>query len=195
MSIDPSEHNWCGACKHFRCWYRGFLKWLSLFSVLVLFVGCGMLPLRPGKSSFASATASGQLVQSENPKDESKQVYTRTEEAGKVVETVETVIGGAQKDVAREMAAKLGSLKGIVYLGALVFLFGIASAFWLPLKAVVGSVTTSAVIAVSGLALIVLPSLIVGNEILILCIALGAAGLYWFSHRHGSLRGQIDALK
>lgn len=154
-----------------------------------------MLPLRPGKSSFASATASGQLVQSENPKNESKQVYTRTEEAGKVTETVETIIGGAQKDVAREMAAKLGSLKGIVYLGALVFLFGVASAFWLPLKAVVGSVTTSAVIAVAGLALIVLPSIIVGNEILILCVALGGAGLYFFAHRHGGIRGQLNSIK
>lgn len=155
-----------------------------------------MLPLRPGKSSFASATTSGQLVQSENPKDESKQIYTRTEECGKVTETVETTIGGAQKDVAREMAAKLGSLKGIVWIGVLVFLFGAASAVWPPLKALVGgSVTTSVVIAGAGLSLIILPTLIVGNEILILCVALGGAALYFFAHRHGGLRGQLKSLQ
>lgn len=195
MKIDPCKHLWCHDCRQVKCWFKRLRNWLSIFSLLFLLVGCGMLPLRPGKSSFASATTSGQLVQSENPKDESKQIYTRTEEAGKVTETVETVIGGAQKDVAREMAAKLGSLKGIVYLGALVFLFGVASAFWLPLKAVVGSVTTSAIIAVAGIALIVLPSLIVGNEILILCVALGGAALYFFAHRHGGLRGQLKSLQ
>lgn len=195
MKLDPSKYNWCGACKHFRCWWRGLLNWLSLFSVLALFVGCGILPLSPGRSSFVSATTQGQLQQSQNPKQESKQVYKRSEKAGEVTEVIETTIGAAQKDVAREVAAKLGSLKGIVYLGALVFLFGVASAFWLPLKAVIGSVTTSAVIAVSGLALIILPTMIVGNEILILCVALGAAGLYWFSHRHGGLRGQLKALQ
>lgn len=195
MRIDPCKHFWCHDCRQVKCWFKRLRNWLSIFSLLFLLVGCGMLPLRPGKSSFASATTQGQLVQSENPKDESKQIYTRTEEAGKVVETVETVIGGAQKDVAREMAVKLGSLKGIIYLGALVFLFGVASAFWLPLKAVVGSVTTSAVIAVAGLALIILPSLIVGNEILILCVAFGGAALYFFAHRHGGIRGQLKSLQ
>lgn len=195
MKIDSCKHLWCHDCRQIKCWFKRLRNWLSIFSVLILFTGCGALPLSPGKSSFASATASGQLVQSQNPKGESKQVYTRTDDSGKVTETVETVIGGAQKDVAREMAAKLGSLKGIVYLGALVFLFGVASAFWLPLKAVVGSVTTSAVIAVAGVALIVLPTLIVGHEVLILCIALGGSGAYFFAHRHGGLRGQLNSLK
>lgn len=192
---EKGRMGWCGKCRHVKCWLRRLRGWLSIFSVLFLLAGCGILPLSPGRSSFVSATTQGQLQQSQNPKQESKQMYKRTEKAGEVTEVVETTIGAAQKDVAREMAAKLGSLKGIVYLGALVFLFGVASAFWLPLKAVVGSITTSAVIAVSGLALIVLPSLIVGNEILILCVALGASGLYWFSHRHGGLRGQLKALQ
>lgn len=170
-------------------------KILKLLPLFLLLAGCGVLPLAPGRSSFNSGTTTGQLQQSQNPRAESKQVFTRTVDGVKVTETVETVIGAAQKDVAREMAAKLGSLKGIVYLGALVFLFGVASAFWLPLKAVVGSVTTSAVIAVAGLALIVLPTIIVGNEILILCVALGGAGLYFFAHRHGGIRGQLKSLQ
>lgn len=190
--INPCKHGWCENCRQLSCWWKRLRGWLSLFSVLVLFSGCGMLPLAPGFSTFQSASASGVLRQSQNPKQESKQVYKRTD--GAVTESVETTIGAAQKDVAREMAAKLGSLKGLVYLGALVFLFGVASAFWLPLKAIVGSITTSAVIAAAGLALIVLPSLVVGNEILILCGALGAAGLYWFSNRHGKLRGELNTI-
>ena len=94
------------------------------------------------------------------------------------------------------MAAKLGSLKGVVWIGILVFLFGVASFVWPPLKIIVGgSVTTSAVIAAAGLALIILPSLLVGNEILILSICAGAAGIYFFAHRHGNLKGVIETLK
>lgn len=168
-----------------------------LLALLVLFLGgCGYLPLRPGRSSFVSGTTTGQLRQPQNPKAESKQVYKRSEKAGEVTEVIETTIGAAQKDTAREMAAKLGSLRGIVWLGVLVFLFGAASAVWPPLKVLVGgSITTSAVIAGAGVALIILPSLIVGNEILILCVALGGAALYFFAHRHGGLRGQLEALK
>jgi hypothetical protein len=143
----------------------------------------------------AGATT-GELHQSQNPKQESKQVFKRTEKAGEVTEEVTTVIGAAQKDVAREVAAKLGSLKGIIWVGVLVFLFGAASFVYPPLKVIVGgSVTTSAVISGAGLALIVLPTLIVGNEILILCVALGAAVLYWFAHRHASVHAELKTLK
>jgi hypothetical protein len=167
---------------------------LALFALLL--GGCGVLPLAPGRSSFNSGTTTGQLQQSQNPKSESKQVFTRTVKAGEVSETVETTIGAAQKDVAREMAAKLGSLKGIVWIGVLVFLFGAASAVYPPLKLLVGgSVTTSAVIAVAGLSLIVLPTLIVGNEILILCVALGGAALYFFAHRHASVHSELKTIK
>jgi hypothetical protein len=109
---------------------------------------------------------------------------------------VETVIGAAQKDTARDIAAKLGSLKGVVWVGILVFLFGATSFVYPPVKILVGgSTTTSAVITGAGLALIVLPSLLVGHELLILGVAVGAAGLYWFAHRHGSLAGELTALK
>lgn len=170
-----------------------------LFSLLL--AGCASFPLRPGYSRVADGTA---LVrQSQNPQSSTKQVYETTRETVipgttnlvRSTERVETEIGAAQKDTAREIGAKLGALKGVVWVGVLVFLFGAASAFWPPLKLVVGSVTTSAIIAVSGIALIVLPSLIVGHEILILSVAAGVAGLYWFAHRHGSLRGALETLK
>ena len=60
-------------------------------------------------------------------------------------------LGAAQKDTARELGAKLSSLKGIVWVGVGLFLFGIASLVWPPLKAVVGSVTTSAAVVAGRL--------------------------------------------
>jgi hypothetical protein len=104
-----------------------------------------------------------------------------------------TELGAAQKDTARELGAKLASLKGIVWVGVVVFLFGLATMFYPPLKLIIGSVTTSIAIIVGGLSLIILPTLIVGNELLILAGVASAVGLWFLAHRHGQLRGLVDA--
>ena len=104
-----------------------------------------------------------------------------------------TELGAAQKDTARELSAKLASLKGIVWVGVVVFLFGLASMFYPPLKLIIGSVTTSVAITAGGVALMVLPSLVVGNELLILGGVGAAVGVWFFAHRHGQLRGLVDA--
>lgn len=179
---------------------------LALLSLTMFVGGCAMAPLKPGTSSFtATSGVEGTLKQSQNPQQESRQVYKRTVEepgvpipnAPRVIsETIETTIGAAQKDTAREMAAKLGSLRGVVWIGVLVFLFGAASFAYPPLKVIVGgSTTTSAVIAGSGLAMIVLPTLLVGHELLILAVAAGAAALYFFAHRHGTVHSELKTLK
>jgi hypothetical protein len=102
-----------------------------------------------------------------------------------------TELGAAQKDTARELGAKLASLKGIVWVGVGLFVFGLASLVYPPLKVIFGSVTTSAALMIGGVALMILPSMIVGNELLILgVVGLGVGG--WFlAHRHGELRGQV----
>jgi hypothetical protein len=104
-----------------------------------------------------------------------------------------TELGAAQKDTARELSAKLASLKGIVWIGVALFLFGLATLFYPPLKLIVGSVTTSLAICGGGLALMILPTLIVGNELLILAGVASAVGLWFIAHRHGQLRGLVDA--
>jgi hypothetical protein len=104
-----------------------------------------------------------------------------------------TELGAAQKDTARELSAKLASLKGIVWVGVAMFLFGLASMFYPPLQVIIGSVTTSIAIAAGGVALMILPSLVVGNELLILGGVGAAVGLWFFAHRHGQLRGLVDA--
>jgi hypothetical protein len=114
-----------------------------------------------------------------------------------VVEREETraaaELGAAQKDTARELGAKLSSLKGIVWVGVGLFVFGLASLVWPPLKVVIASVTTSAALMLGGLALMVLPSLIVGNELLILGGVAVAVGGWFLAHRHGQLRGLVAA--
>lgn len=172
------------------------MKYLVLFSLLLFLSGC-LLPLKGGRAVLKTPSGIiGAVEQPQNPKDEARQVWEREEKAdGAVTEKVTTVIGAAQKDVAREMAAKLSSLKWVTWVGLLVFLLGVASAFWPPLKAIVGSTTTSAVAALAGLALIVLPVVIVGNELLILGVSIGAVVIYFFAHRYGKLRGFVDANK
>jgi hypothetical protein len=115
------------------------------------------------------------------PVVEQERAYARTE------------LGAAQKDTARELGAKLSSLKGIVWVGVGLFVFGLASLVWPPLKVVIGSVTTSAALVLGGLALMDLPSLIVGNELLILGGVAVAVGGWFLAHRHGQLRGLVAA--
>jgi hypothetical protein len=194
------------------------MKYLVLFALLIL-TGCITRPQKPGSASFLSPSGfTGSVKQPENPKDDSTQDYDRIQDiavplqpgdkipgtdqvAGKVMtvhikveEHSKAKVGAAQKDTAREMAAKLSSLKGVVWIGVILLVFGAASAFYPPLKVIVGSVTTSAVCAAVGLGLIVLPSLIVGHEVLIMCVGVGAVLIYFFAHRHGHLRGQLTNL-
>ena len=104
-----------------------------------------------------------------------------------------TELGAAQKDTARELGAKLASLKGIVWVGVALFVFGLASLVYPPLKVVIGSVTTSTALMLGGVALMVLPSLVVGNELLILGAVALAVGGWFLAHRHGQLRGIVAA--
>ena len=113
----------------------------------------------------------------------------------RTVEKAGTTIGAAQKDTARELGAKLASLKGIVWVGVVMFLFGIATLAYPPLRAIIGSVTTSVAIIVGGIALMILPTLIVGNELLILGAVTVAVGAWFLAHRHGQLRGVAESLK
>jgi hypothetical protein len=114
-----------------------------------------------------------------------------------VVEREEThaaaELGAAQKDTARELGAKLSSLKGIVWVGVGLFVFGLASLVYPPLKLIVASVTTSAALMLGGVALMVLPTMVVGNELLILGVVALVVGGWFLAYRHGTLRGAVAA--
>jgi hypothetical protein len=98
-----------------------------------------------------------------------------------------TELGAAQKDMARELGARLASLKGVVWVGVGLFIFGLASLVWPPLKAAVGSVTTGGALMAGGVALMVLPNLLAGNELLILGVVGLAVGAWFVAHRHGQM--------
>ena len=110
-----------------------------------------------------------------------------------VTEKAGTVVGAAQKDTARELGAKLASLKGVVWVGIGLFVFGLVSLFYPPLRAIIGSVTTSLAITAGGVALMILPSLIVGNELLILAGVAAVVGAWLLAHRHGQLRAMANS--
>lgn len=109
-------------------------------------------------------------------------------------EKVDGRVGGADMSIGK-MVAKLKSVKWIQGVGILVFLLGVVTFAWPPARAVVGSVTTSVIIAGAGLALVVLPIVIVGNEVLILGGCLGAALIYFFIHRYGKKSGEVEVFK
>lgn len=170
-------------------------------SFMLALPGC-VLAQKGGRSSFTSPSGlSGAVEQSENPKTPTEQVLERVTEVTtpggittKTTEKLATKIGASQKDTAREFAAKLGSLKAVVWVGILMFIFGAASLAWPPLKVIVGSTTTSLIAVAAGIALMALPSLIVGHELLILILGVVAVLGYWFAHRHGHLRGELKTL-
>ena len=118
-----------------------------------------------------------------------------TVQTTRTVEKAGTTIGAAQKDTARELGAKLSSLKGIVWVGVAMFLFGLATLAYPPLRALIGSVTTSLAILAGGVALMVLPTLVVGNELLILGSVAVAVGGWFLAHRHGYARAAASAIQ
>jgi hypothetical protein len=191
----------------------------AVIAAVGLLSGCMMAPLKGGRAT-TSGVIGQTVVQGDNPAQVSRQdqetVKTRsyTVPAGSrlvsasnqvvvvsaqmpVIEHEETraktELGAAQKDTARELSAKLASLKGIVWVVVALFLFGLTTLFYPPLQAIVGSLTTSVAIIAGGLALMILPSLVVGNELLILAGVASAVGLWFLAHRHGQLRGLLDA--
>jgi hypothetical protein len=112
-----------------------------------------------------------------------------TVEKSRTVERAGAVIGAAQKDTARELGVKLAALRPAVWVGIVMVILGIAIAAYPPLRLAVGSMTTAVATIVGGIALIVLPSLVVGNELLIIG-GVSAGVLLWFlAHRHGALKG------
>ena len=153
------------------------------------------LPLPAGTKLQETVTTREQPQATPTVKERTIVLTEPTMQKTRTVEKAGTTIGAAQKDTARELGAKLSSLKGIVWVGLVMFLFGLATLAYPPLRAIIGSVTTSLAILAGGVALMILPTLVVGNELLILGgVALSVGG--WFlAHRHGQLKGFVDANK
>jgi hypothetical protein len=136
---------------------------------------------RCGPSTLNSQPSTSYILSAPMPVVEREETRARTE------------LGTAQKDTARDLAAKLSSLKGIVWIGVGLFVFGLASLVYPPLKVIMASVTTSVALMLGGVALIVLPTMVVGNELLILGVVGLVVGAWFLAHRHGQLSGLVAA--
>ena len=179
---------------------------IILIACLITVLVCqGCLPSRisPGHSRVDAGDLRAAVTQSQDPASittqtvtlESETLATNAPAVLRTKKTVTTTIGLAQKNSAQEIAAKLASVRWLQWVGILFLVFGGASLVYPPLRLIVGSVTTSVWCMAGGGAMIFLPLLIVGNELIILGAGAGVAGLWFFAHRHGQLRGEVNTLK
>lgn len=112
-----------------------------------------------------------------------------------VIKTVDTKVGAAQKNSFQEIAAKMASMRWLQWIGLLVAGFGIASLAYPPLRLLINSATLSVWCIAAGAAMVFLPLLIVGHELLILGVAGGVVALWFLAHRHGSLKGELTVMR
>lgn len=115
----------------------------------------------------------------------------------KTTRVIDTQLGAAQKDVSREIGARLAAVRPIQFVGVLLMLAALAM-FHPVVRAVTLSSTLQVATGVCGLVLVVLPMVVANNPMLfawatILGITLPA--LWFFAHRHGRLQGFVDANK
>jgi hypothetical protein len=183
---------------------------LVFIAILLLNSGCAYLEsahVHGGHSEVATGDgATATAIQSQDPKAATTQTVTTENlvthlltngvtETSQSKKTISTTIGASQKNIVGEMTAKLASMRWLQWIGILFVAFGIASLAYPPLKLIVNSVTTSAWCIAAGGALIFLPVLVVGHEILILSVAAGVTGLWWFAHTHGGVTAELATLK
>lgn len=105
-----------------------------------------------------------------------------------------TEIGPAQKDMAREIGARLTAIRPMQFLGVLLILAALAM-FHPVVRAVTQSTTLQAVTGGVGLLLVFAPMVIAGHErLLIVLTFVGVAvPVAWYvAHRHGRLQGVVD---
>ena len=108
-------------------------------------------------------------------------------------EATKQQIGAAQKDMGREIAAKLSSMRPVQFVGILFVVAAVAMLHPVA-KGLVGSTTVQIVTGATGLALIILPVVLVGNEKLILLAALIPA-VWWIIHRNASKSTEVRVLR
>lgn len=115
----------------------------------------------------------------------------------RTTERIKTHLGAAQKDSSREIAAQIGSMRPVQWVGIALIAAALAM-FWGPVRVVTQSTTLQVFTGAAGLILIFLPLIIVANPRLFAVAAvagIAAPAIYFFVHRHGRMQGFIDANK
>lgn len=105
-------------------------------------------------------------------------------------------VGPAQKDTARELAAKLASMRPIQFVGIACLLFAAAGLFYAPLRVVLGGGKQFPIaVGMLGAGLVLVPQLIAGNETVILIVSAVAGFVYWMSIRLTRKEAEADLKK
>ena len=120
----------------------------------------------------------------------SSQVVTSTTK-----EQTKSEIGAAQKDNAREVSAKLAAMRPVQFAGIAALALAVAMFHPVVRIALGGGKTLQMYVAGAGLVLIFGPSVVVGNENLLLIGTLVLGGAVWGLSRLSHKEGQLDALR
>jgi hypothetical protein len=148
------------------------------------------------ETTFSRVLPAGSIVVSGSDTNLSRTTLSApATESATTRKVITTSVGPSQRDTAQDIAAKLASIRWLQWIGILLALFGGASLFYPPLAAVINSPTTSVWCIAVGGAMIFLPLIIVGHEILILGVGIGVILLWFFAHSHGSVTAELNALK
>ncbi|HVY70800.1 MAG TPA: hypothetical protein VHH73_12790 [Verrucomicrobiae bacterium] len=102
-------------------------------------------------------------------------------------------IGAAQKDAAREISARLASMRPVQFAGIVLVLAALAM-FHPAVRLVTASTTLQMVTGVTGMVLIFAPMVVAGHERMLLFAGLALVAVWFFVHRHGRLQGMVDTL-
>ena len=147
-------------------------------------------------TSSTQTLPAGSIVESGSLTNMSRTILSEpATESSTTHKLITTSVGASQKNTAQDIAAKLASIRWLQWVGVILVLFGGASLFYPPLKAIINSVTTSVWCISAGGAMIFLPLIIVGHEMLILGIGGGVILLWFLAHRHGSVTAELSTLK
>lgn len=112
-------------------------------------------------------------------------------------EEASNIVGGAQKDTVGDTVAKLKSANTFYYIGGALILIGLACSFVPYLRALLGSTQFGIFLAIGGTAVMILPLLVIGNEMLILIGGAAILGPIAYLHfnRSGQKEGENKALR
>jgi hypothetical protein len=115
-----------------------------------------------------------------------------------VKEKSKSEVGGAQIDTVGAIVAKLKSARWMTIFGAVIFIAGLAAAFWPVTRTLLGGSTPGLLIAAGGIVLAGLPYIIIGNEKLIIGLVAGIGLLIIggiFLYRHGGAGRENKVLR
>ncbi len=108
-------------------------------------------------------------------------------------ETVGQSIGAAQKDMGREIAARMSAMRPVMWVGIGLLLLSVSMFHPVVFVALGASRSVQMAAAVAGVVMIAAPSVLAGHERLVLFGGLAGVAGYWWVRRYGEKDGERKA--